>query len=87
MASVFQLVCYIPSRSSCVRSLAIDIAEALECMFDVKRIVEGKGKGSAASMLRKFHSKAKHMLWNLDEEVIVNVFLSGKGMRPSECSL
>ena len=52
-----------------VRSLAVDIAEALELMLDVKQIVEAKGKEVAASMLRKFRSKAKHMSWNVDEEV------------------
>lgn len=45
-------------------------------------------------MQHKFHSKAKHMLWNLDEEVIVNVLgrecdkpTSSSSLKPSGGSL
>ncbi|KAF8807563.1 RNA-directed RNA polymerase 2 [Phlegmacium glaucopus] len=51
-----------------VRSMAIDVAEALELIPDVMRIVKTKGKKVAASMLRKFGSKAKHLCWNVEEE-------------------
>lgn len=64
-----------------VRSLAIDIAEALELMPDVNRIVEEKGKEVAASMLGEFYSKTKHMLWNLDEEVNLCECFRKLGMR------
>ena len=37
------------------------------CMPDIRRIVEERGKGAP------MHSKAKHMLWNVDEEAFVNV--------------
>lgn len=52
-----------------VRSMAIDVAEALELMPVVDQVVKTKGKEVAASMLRKFHSKAKHMFWDVEEEV------------------
>jgi len=51
-----------------VRSMAVDVAEALELMPYVLRIVEAKGKEVAASMLRKFRSKAKNLSWNIAVE-------------------
>lgn len=81
-----------------VRSLAVDIAEALELMPDIKQIVEAKGKEVAASMLRKFRPKVKHLSWNGDEEVnLRECFLdfekecdkptSSSSLKPSEGSL
>ena len=81
-----------------VRSLAVDVAEALELMPYIKQIVETKGKDVAASMLRKFRSKAKYIFWNAGEEVnLRQCFLdfekecdkptSSSSLKPSEGSL
>lgn len=81
-----------------VRNLAIDVAEALDLMPVVHKIVETKGKEVATAMLRKFRAKAKHMTSNVEEEAdLRQCFLSfekecdkptsSSSLKPSEGSL
>ncbi|KAF8167941.1 RNA-directed RNA polymerase 2 [Crassisporium funariophilum] len=86
---------------SLVRSMVIDVTEAVELMPEIYRVVSSKGKTFAASTLRKFASHAKLLYWNVDEDIeqisVLQCFLNAetenskqasvKLLKPSEGSL